>query len=101
MTIGSKLPDNGFIAQTYTGGMKIMTVGLKVTDRKVENKEVVTMSAGRFDCYKITSDQSIKFIFNFNLQTTQRFAPNIGIIKTEVYRKGESNSTSMITKISN
>ena len=101
LTVGSKLPDNEFTADTYTGGMKIMSMGMKVTDRKVEGKESITTPAGKFDCYKITSNQSIKSIFNFNMQTTEWFAPNVGVIKTEVYRKGDLTSTTMITKISN
>jgi len=101
LAVGSKLPDNEFTADTYTGGMKLMSMGLKVTDRKVEGKESIITPAGKFDCYKITSNQTIKSIFNFNMQTTEWFAPNIGVIKTEVYRKGDLTSTTMITKISN
>lgn len=101
LTVGSKLPDNEFTADTYTGGMKIMSMGLKVTDRKVESKESLTTPAGTFECYKITSNQSIKSIFNFSMQTIEWFAPNVGVIKTEVYRKGDLTSTTMITKISN
>lgn len=101
LTVGSKLADNEFTADTYTGGMKLMSMGLKVTDRKVEGKESIVTPAGKFDCYKITSNQSIKSIFNFNMQTIEWFAPNIGVIKTEVYRKGDLTSTTTITKISN
>jgi hypothetical protein len=101
LTVGSKLPDNEFTADTYVGGMKIMSMGLKITDRKVEGKESIVTPAGKFDCYKIMSNQSIKSIFNFITQTTEWFAPNIGVIKTEVYRKGDLTSTTMITKISN
>lgn len=101
LTVGSKLPDNEFTADTYTGGMKIMSMGMKVTDRKVEGKESITTPAGKFDCYKITSNQTIKSIFNFNMQTTEWFAPNVGVIKTEVYRKGDLTSTMLLTKISN
>ncbi len=101
LTVGSKLPDNEFTADTYTGGMKIMSMGLKVTDRKVESKENLTTPAGTFECYKITSNQSIKSIFNFSMQTIEWFAPNVGVIKTEVYRKGDLTSTTMITKIVN
>jgi hypothetical protein len=101
LTVGSQLPDNEFTADTYTGGKKIMSMGLRVTDRKVEGKESITTPAGKFDCYKITSNQTIKSIFNFNVQTTEWFSPNVGMIKTEVYRKGDLTSTMMITKISN
>lgn len=101
LTVGSKLPDNEFTADTYTGGMKLMSMSLKVTDRKIEAKESITTPAGKFDCYKITSNQNIKSIFNFSMQTTEWFAPNVGIIKTEVYRKGDFVSSTMITKISN
>ena len=99
LTIGSKLPDNEFTADTYTGGMKIMSMALKVTDRKVEGKENIITPAGTFECYKITSNQNVKSIFNFNMQTTEWFSPNVGVIKTEVYRKGDLTSSMMITKI--
>ena len=101
LTVGSKLPDNEFTADTYTGGMKIMSMSLKITDRKVEGRENVITPAGTFECYKITSNQNVKSIFNFNMQTTEWFSPNVGIIKTEVYRKGDLTSSMMITKITN
>ena len=99
LIVGSKLADNEFTADTYTGGMKLMSMTLKVTDRKVEGKENITTPAGTFECYKITSNQNIKAIFNMNIQTTEWFSPNIGVIKTESYRKGELSSSMMITKI--
>ena len=99
LIVGSKLADNEFTADSYTGGMKLMSMTLKVTDRKVEGKENITTPAGTFECYKITSNQNIKAIFNMNIQTTEWFSPNIGIIKSESYRKGELSSSMMITKI--
>jgi hypothetical protein len=97
MSVGAKLPDNEFSADTYTGGMKIMSMTLKVTDRKVEGKESITSPAGTFECYKITSNQNIKAIFNMSMQTIEWFSPNVGVIKT--YRKGDLVSSMLITKI--
>ncbi len=99
MSVGAKLPDNEFSADTYTGGMKIMSMTLKVTDRKVEAKESLTTPAGTYECYKITSNQNVKAIFNMTMQTTEWFSPNVGVIKTETYRKGDLVSSMMITKI--
>lgn len=100
ISVGTTLPDNEFTAETYASGMKIMSMTLKVTDRKVEGKESITTTAGTFECYKITSNQNIKAIFNMSIQVTEWFSPNIGVIKTESYRKGDLFSSTLITKIS-
>ncbi|MCU0467692.1 MAG: DUF3108 domain-containing protein [Arcicella sp.] len=99
LSVGSSLPDNEFVADTYTGGMKIMSMNLRVTDRKVEGKENITTPAGTFECYKISSNQNVKAIFNISMQTIEWFSPNVGIIKTETYRKGDLVSSTLITKI--
>lgn len=99
VSVGSNLPDNEFVADTYTGGMKIMSMNLRVTDRKVEGKENITTPAGTFECYKISSNQNVKAIFNISMQTIEWFSPNVGIIKTETYRKGDLVSSTLITKI--
>ncbi len=99
MSVGAILPDNEFSADTYSGGMKLMSMTLKVTDRKVEAKESIKTPAGTFECYKITSNRYIKAIFNISMQTTEWFSPNIGVVKTETYRKGDLVSSVLITKI--
>jgi hypothetical protein len=99
MSVGAKLPDNEFTADTYMSGTKIMSMNLKVTDRKVEAKESITTPAGKFECYKITSNQNVKAIFNMSMQTTEWFSPNVGVVKTETYKKGDLVSSMMITKI--
>jgi hypothetical protein len=100
MTVGTTLPDNEFTADTYSGTMKLMGMSFKVTNRKVEAKESITTPAGTYDCFKITSNQDMKTIFNFNIQMTEWFSPNVGVIKTEAYRKGSLFSSTLITKIS-
>jgi hypothetical protein len=100
MTVGSTLPDNEFTADTYSGTMKLMGMSFKVTNRKVEGKENITTPAGTFDCFKITSNQDFKTIFNFNVQMIEWFSPNVGVVKTEAYRKGSLFSSTLITKIS-
>jgi hypothetical protein len=99
MTVGTTLPDNEFTADTYSGTMKLMSMTFRVTNRKVEGKENITTPAGTFDCYKITSNQDVKAIFNFNMQMTEWFSPNVGVVKTEAYRKGSLYSSTLITKI--
>ena len=100
MTVGSTLPDNEFTADTYSGTMKLMGMSFKVTNRKVEAKESIATPAGTFDCFKITSNQDFKTIFNFNVQMIEWFSPNVGVVKTEAYRKGSLFSSTLITKIS-
>jgi hypothetical protein len=99
MTVGSTLPDNEFTADTYSGTMKLMGMSFKITNRKVDSKETITTPAGKFDCFKITSNQDVKAIFNFNMQMTEWFSPNVGVVKTEAYRKGSLFSSTLITKI--
>ena len=99
MSVGTTLPDNEFTADTYSGTMKLMGMSFKVNNRKVEGKESITTPAGTFDCFKITSNQDIKAIFNINMQMTEWFSPNVGVVKTEAYRKGALVSSTLITKI--
>lgn len=100
MMVGTTLPDNEFTADTYSGTMKLMGMSFKVNNRKVEGKETITTPAGTFDCFKITSNQDIKAIFNINMQMTEWFSPNVGVVKTEAYRKGALVSSTLITKVS-
>lgn len=100
MTVGTTLPDNEFTADTFLGTMRLMGMSLKITSRKVERKECITTPTRTFDCFKITSNQDVKAIFNFNMQMTEWFLSNAGVVKIEAYGKGTLYSSTLIMKIS-
>ncbi|MFC0183930.1 hypothetical protein SAMN04515674_102531 [Pseudarcicella hirudinis] len=100
LSVGATLPENEFTAEAYSGGMKIMTILLKITDRKVTGKESVTTPAGTFDCYKITSTESLKTIFNMTFTVNEWFCPNVGVIKSESFKGEKPMGSSLVTKLS-
>ena len=59
MTVGTTLPDNEFTADTFLATMRLMGMSFKVTNRKVERKECITMPTRTFDYFKITSNQDV------------------------------------------
>lgn len=99
MSVGETLPENELTGDAFIDNMRIMGINLKVTNRKVEAKESVTTPAGTWDCYKITSTINMKTVMSFTIDAIEWFAPNIGVIKTESYRKGSLMGGTMITKL--
>ena len=71
--------DNNGIPQSLT---------MTISDRKVEDKEKVTTSAGSWDCYKISykSKMTIRMMgvgVPVNMDGTEWYAPGFGVVKTQ------------------
>ncbi|MBC7830126.1 MAG: hypothetical protein H7122_20440 [Chitinophagaceae bacterium] len=63
------------------------SVNMTIFDRKVEDKEKITTTAGSWDCYKISykSKMSIKMMgvgVPVNMEGTEWYAPGFGVVKT-------------------
>jgi len=106
MTMPSNLSDgqtlnDGRVSITISNsGIKMMTMTVHVTNRKVEGFEKITTPAGTFDCVKISFDSEMKMIFKIKTSGVQWFCKEIGVVKSENYdKKGKLSGTSMITKI--
>jgi hypothetical protein len=82
---GDKLKDGWVKMDVSSGGMKIMSMEVDITDRTVEGKENVTTPAGTFDCLKISQKATTKMGMKIESKTTQWMCSGTGMIKTETY----------------
>ncbi len=99
LTPGQTLPDGNIEMKASMNGIKLMTIKMNVTNRKVEGNESVTTPAGTFDCIKITQDTDVKAIFKMKAKTTTWYAIGVGMVKTENYDKnGKVESSTVLTK---
>ena len=93
-SIGQKLDDVDFkMEMDSKNGLKT-TIIFKETNRKVDNKENITTSAGTWEAYVITYDAQFKIQLGpigptTNMSVKEWFVPNFGIVKTETYSKGD------------
>jgi hypothetical protein len=74
-----------------------------ITDRKVVGKESVTTPAGTFDCFKITSNSTIKTKtvvgITMEFSAIEWLAPKAAIVKSESYKKGKLQGYTLLTKL--
>ena len=80
-----------------------MQVNLKftITDRKVLAEENLKVPAGSFDCFKITQKVSMKMMMMVESISTEWYAREVGMIKSESYnKKGKLMSYSLLTAYS-
>jgi len=101
MTAGMTLND-GFIESVISNeGMKIMTMRMDITNIKVEAIESITVPAGTFNAYKISSDFTSKTGFmTMNMKSIQWMVTEIGAVRTETYdKKGKLMGYTIVSKI--
>jgi len=98
---GMKLEDGFVETVIYNEGIKIMTLRVDVTNIIVEAVEEITVPAGTFTAYKISSDITSKTGFmTMNFKSVQWIVKNLGVIRNESYnKKGNLNSYSIVSKI--
>ena len=87
MNVGDQLKDGTFQMDITTNGMN-QSIGMSITERKVESKETVTTTAGTWECFKISykSKTVIKTMgigIPMNMDGTEWYAPGVGVIKSE------------------
>lgn len=103
-TVGSMLKDASLSGQGTMGGGMTLSYGMALKNRKVAGKESLSVPAGTFNVYKVTSDMTIsnKTIVNlsFDFQTVSYRAPEVlWDIKTETYRKDKLMGYSVLSKL--
>lgn len=99
LKVGETL-DNGKVTLTISSnGMKIMTISVNISNRKVEAKEEITTLAGTFECYKISYDISTKMVITIKASAAEWYTKNVGVIRSESYnRKGKLVDYSVLTE---
>jgi hypothetical protein len=92
---------NGDMTMTMSaGGVKVMTVAVTISNRKVEAQEKLTTPAGTFDCYKITYDLTTKMMGTQQVKGVEWYAKNVGLIKQETYdSKGKLAGYMLLTAL--
>lgn len=95
---GMELPDAELEVKAMSGGIKIMTIRQKITERKVLGSESVTTPAGTFDCIKMTQTTELKMLVNKKFETVSWYAKGVGMVKSETYdKKGKVVGSSVLT----
>jgi hypothetical protein len=102
-TIGEKLKDASVKGEGRSGPMTIK-FNMLIKNRVIASQEKLTIPAGTYDAYKLTSDMNVEMVMGFpvkmDMQTVSYRAPGIvWDLKTETYRKGKLMGYSELTKI--
>jgi len=99
LTPGQSLPDASAKMESFMNGMRIMSIVMKITERKVGQNTSITTTAGTFDCIEISQKSEVKAIFQATSITKMWLAKGKGIIKSENYNeKGKLTSVSIVTR---
>ena len=98
INVGDKLKDGHMEMNIENKGMQ-QTITMDITDRKAEEKEKITTTAGSWDCYKITNHTKMKIKtmgigIPMNMDVTEWFAPGFGVVKTKT-KYGETAITAI------
>lgn len=100
MKAGTKLPDADISVSISSGGVKMFTMTVFVTNRLVEAIESITTPAGTFECYKTSFDTETKMMVKVQAKTTQWMAEGVGMVRTENFnQKGKPKGFTVLTSI--
>lgn len=87
LSVGQTLKDGNINIKVANAGMTMMTMVVKIYDRKVDAIEDITTPAGTFSCYKMTSTIETKTMFTVVAKSTEWMAKKVGSVRTETYDK--------------
>ena len=98
LTVGASLPDANIAIGISNQGIKMMTIKIDITERKVVAKEDITTPAGTFECYKMTYHISTKMGLRIQGDVTEWLAKDVGIVKSKTFsKKGKLQSYTLLT----
>lgn len=84
---GMKL-DEGYINMAIDAGMMSMNFKTRIFEREVMAKETVTVPAGNFEAYKISSSTETKTaMMTVTTKSISWYSPEIGMVRSESYNK--------------
>jgi hypothetical protein len=97
---GQVLEDGQITVKVTNAGMNIMSMVVKIYDRKVDAIEDITTPAGTFSCYKISSTIETKTMFTMTVKSTDWIAKKVGSVRSESYDKnGKLMSYTVLTDL--
>lgn len=101
LSAGQSLKD-GSVTMTAISSSIPMKITVDIVDRKVEGKETITTPAGTFETFKITSKSIVKnqmgITMTFEFDNVEWLAKEVGVVKSESFRKGKSNGYVLLVK---
>lgn len=98
---GDILKDASITISVSSGGMKLMSMVVSITDRKVEGLESVTTPAGTYECAKVSYNVVTKSMFTITMKSIAWYASGVGAVRTEDYdKKGKLAGYSVLTRFS-
>ncbi|NOY38074.1 MAG: DUF3108 domain-containing protein [Chlorobi bacterium] len=99
--VGQTLDDGSLTMVISNNGVKLITITVDITNRKVAAKEKVETPAGTFDCFKVTYDIHSRFGFVKTVGSASVwYAKGIGTVKSENFnKKGKLTDYSLLTRL--
>ena len=99
---GTELEDGGVTAVVRSGGIKIITVSVSLSNRKIAAKETIETPAGSFNCIKYTYDALSQMGFvKVNMSSIEWYSADYGTIRSESYNKnGKLMSYTLLESVS-
>lgn len=95
---GTEIPDGTLHVAVSNSGINMFNMDVNITNRKVEGKETIETDAGTFDCVKITQEMKTKMVISIEASSIDWYAPNIGMVRSESYKKnGKLSGYSLLT----
>ena len=86
--VGTQMNDGGVTAVIRSGGIKIVTLTVVISNRTIAAREKVETPAGSFDCIKYTYDALTQIGFvKVRMSSIEWYSPELGTIRTESYNK--------------
>ena len=105
LSAGQSLQDGSMHMDITNNNMPFATIDVNMTNRKVQSQENITVPAGTFNCYIITSDFSMKVAtmgMGFPMTMTEKewYSYGVGMVRSEVYNKsGKLTGYSVLTQV--
>ena len=104
-TVGQKLPDGLLTmrAADKTSQMVMFSMRTNITDRVVEAKEPLTTPAGTFQCIRTKQlmkmeNKAMGIPMRFEVESVSWYAPGVGQVRTDSYRKGKLAGSTVLTR---
>ena len=101
LTPGQTLPDGHITIKATSQGVPVMTMVVKIYDRKVEAIEDITTPAGTFSCYKLSYTVESKTMFTIIAKSTDWIAKRVGVVRSETFDKNGKLTGYMVLKSMN